>query len=272
MNYAVIGHTEWLTFARVDHLPVSGEILTAGESWSEAGGGGATAAAQLKRLGAEVGFFTALSGDYLGVRAGEQLRALGLKVHAAPWPGPQTSAFTYLEPNGERTITVIHRGPRPLAQHPLPWDALAGVRGVYFVKGDAEALRRARTAKVVVATARILPTLVEAGVQLDAVVHSAHDAGEVYRDGDLVPAPKLVVSTEGREGGTWQLATGEHGRYPPAPLAGPVVDTYGAGDSFAAGLTFGLGEGLPLAEALAVAARAGASALGRRGALGGAGN
>lgn len=268
MNYAVVGHCEWVTFARVPHLPTSGEILTAEECWSEAAGGGAVSAAQLRRLAGEVDFFTALSADPLGQQARAQLTQLGLTLHAVTWPGPQTSALVYLEPNGERTITVMNRGPRPLAEHPLPWDALAGARGVYFVKGDAEALRLARKAKVVVATARILPTLMEAGVPLDAVVHSARDAGEAYRDGALSPPPKLVVATEGHDGGTWRLHTGEHGRFAAAALGGPEVDAYGAGDSFAAGLTFGLGEGLPLAETLKVAARCGADALLRRGAHG----
>ena len=268
MNYAVIGHTEWVTFARVERLPLSGEIATAQESWSEAAGGGAVAAAQLARLGAGVGFFTALGEDDAGKRARTQLEQLGLELHAARWPGPQTAAFTFIEASGERTITVMHRGARPVGADPLPWDALAGTRGVYFVKADAEALRRARSARVVVATARILPTLVEAGVQLDALVHSARDAGERYRRGDLYPVPRVVVSTEGREGGTWQLDTGEQGRFRATDLPGPIVDTYGAGDSFAAGLTLGLGEGLPLQEALAVAARSGADALLRRGAHG----
>ena len=64
------------------------------------------------------------------------------------------------------------------------------------------------------------------------------------------------------------MATGEHGRFPAVPLPGPIIDTYGAGDSFAGGLTFGLGEGLPLQEALAIAARCGSQALLRRGAHG----
>jgi ribokinase len=51
-------------------------------------------------------------------------------------------------------------------------------------------------------------------------------------------------------------------------VAGPVQDTYGAGDSFAAGLTYGLGEGLAVEEAIALGARTGAAALARRGAHG----
>jgi len=58
---------------------------------------------------------------------------------------------------------------------------------------------------------------------------------------------------------------GEVGNYPPAPLPGPLIDAYGAGDSFAAGLTFALGAGYATKEALALAARCGAACMTGRG-------
>jgi ribokinase len=48
-------------------------------------------------------------------------------------------------------------------------------------------------------------------------------------------------------------------------LPGPVVDTYGAGDSFAAGLTYALGAGKLGEEAVAFAARCGAAVVTGRG-------
>ena len=53
--------------------------------------------------------------------------------------------------------------------------------------------------------------------------------------------PALIVRTEGRRGGRYETADGRSGRYEAVAPPGPVVDTYGAGDSFAAGLTFALG-------------------------------
>ena len=50
-----------------------------------------------------------------------------------------------------------------------------------------------------------------------------------------------------------------------APLPGPRVDSYGAGDSFAAGLTYGLAEGRSPAEAATLGARCGAACLTGRG-------
>ncbi len=132
---------------------------------------------------------------------------------------------------------------------------------MYFTGGDADALRAARAARVLVATARELPTIREAGVELDALVHSANDPGEAY-DGALGPPPRLVVSTEGVAGG--RLEPG--GRYEATPLPGPLADSYGAGDAFAAGLTFALGEGRSPADAAAFAATVAAEQLTRRGA------
>ena len=60
---AVVGPVEWMEFARVPRLPVSGDIVHATESWVEAGGGGAVAAVQLAKLGGGSDFFTALGYD-----------------------------------------------------------------------------------------------------------------------------------------------------------------------------------------------------------------
>ena len=50
-------------------------------------------------------------------------------------------------------------------------------------------------------------------------------------------------------------------------MPGPVVDTYGAGDTFVAGVLFGLASGWPLSRTLAHAAERAAEALTWRGAL-----
>jgi ribokinase len=114
---------------------------------------------------------------------------------------------------------------------------------------------------VLVATPRGLDTLSEAHVELDALVSSGRDPGELYREGDLDPVPKIVVRTLGATGGEWETASGERGRWDPAPLPGPVRDAYGAGDSFAAGLTYGLGAGYEIDKAVELAARCGAACM-----------
>ena len=266
MRTAVVGHVEWVEFARVVRVPPPGAIVQASDWWAEAAGGGGVASAELARLAGACTLYTALGSDDLGDAALAQLDALGVRVEASRPAEPQRRGFTFVDAAGERTITIIGEKHVPRGRDPLPWNELAGADGVYFVSGDADAARAARRARALVATARSLPVLQEAGIELDALVRSARDPSERYERGDLEPAPKLAVSTDGSRGGAWETADGRAGRYPAAPLAGPIVDAYGAGDSFAAGLTYALARGDDVEPALAFAAARAAAALGRRGA------
>ena len=259
-----MGHVEWVEFARVERMPVAGEIVHAAESWEEPGGGGSVAAVQLAKLAGECTFFTALGDDELGHRSKERLERLGVRVEAPFRDEPQRRAFVHTDAAGERTITVIGDRLGPRGDDPLPWDELAHADAVYLTAGDAETVRRARAARTLVSTPRGIEALAEAGVELDALVASGSDAGERYEPGDLDPAPRVVVRTAGAAGGEWERG-GSSGRYEAAPLPGPVRDTYGAGDSFAAGLTHGLGAGMELGDALVLAARCGAACITGRG-------
>ena len=265
---AVVGHVEWVEFARVPRLPAPGEIVHATESWQEAGGGGAVAAVQLAKLARAVDFFTALADDELGRRAREQLEAQGVTVHAARRPAPQRRAFVHLDADRERTITVLGERIAPRGDDPLPWERLEQADGVYFTGGDPDALRHARRARRLVATPRAAETLLAAGVRLDALVRSGKDPGERFDPASLRPPPDLVVATGGKEGGRWAAHEGETGTYKAAELPGPPRDSYGAGDSFAAGLAFGLGDDRGVEGALAIAARCGAWKMAGRAAYG----
>jgi len=265
MRAVVIGHVEWIEFARVERVPVAGEIVHALEAWEEPGGGGSVAAVQLAKLAGEATFFTALGDDPLGHRAHRELGALGVSVESGFRPTPQRRGFTFVDAAGERTITVMGERMGPNGSDPLPWGLLEGADTVYFTAGDDEALRRARRARILVATARILPQLIRAGVPLDALIGSGGDRAERYAPGDLDPPPALAVWTDGRAGGRYRTADGVEGAYPAAAVLGPVVDAYGCGDSFAAGLAFALGSRRPVEEALAFAAACGAACLTGRG-------
>jgi ribokinase len=267
VRFAVVGHVEWVEFVRVEHVPEPGSIVTANEVWGEPAGGGAVAAVRLARLAGDALFLTALGDDELGHRSLRVLRELGVRAEAAFRDEQQRRAFTYVDAAGERTITLLSHKLVPRADDPLPWDELAGCDGVYFTGGDVEAVRRARRARVLVATARELATLREAAVRLDVLVRSTRDEAELYTPGALEPPPAVVVSTEAKDGGMYETEHGK-GRFEASPLPGALADTYGAGDSFAAGLTYALGRGDPLEEALAFAAAQGAEAMTRRGAHG----
>jgi ribokinase len=259
MRAAVVGHVEWIEFGRVDHVPAPGEIVHVSETWQEPAGGGAVAAVQLAKLAGEATLYTALGDDEVGHRAKAGLEALGLRVEAVFRPEPQRRGYVHIDANGERTITVIGSRLGPEGDDPLPWGDLAGVDAVYFTAGDAGAVREARRARTLVATARGLEVLIETGVQLDALVASSRDPGERFELGDLEPVPKHVIRTAGAAGGEWEIpATGECGRWEASAPPGPVSDFYGCGDSFAAGLTYGLGAGMPVADATALGASCGA--------------
>jgi ribokinase len=261
VRVAVVGHVEWVEFVHVERVPHQGEIVQGHDAWEAAAGGGADAAVQLSKLAGGATLFTALGDDEYGHRAMEELTARGLKVEAAWRSQPQRRAVCFLDDAGERTITLL--GPKlvPHRDDPLPWDELEHVDGVYFTGGDVAALHAARGARVVVATARELPTLREARLPLDVVVASARDEGEQYEPGQLEPPPRFVVRTEGARGGTVEPG----GSFPAAELTGPLVDAYGAGDAFAAGLTYGLASGQAIDGALGLAARCGAAVLMGRG-------
>jgi ribokinase len=261
MEVAVVGHVEWIEFLRVRAVPAAGSISRASARWEEPAGGGAVAAVQLARLAGRAGLYTALAADHAGGESARLLGERGVAVHAARAPGAQRRGVVFLDDAAERTITVVGDRQDPSGADPLPWPALGACDGVFFCAGDAEALRAARAARVLVATPRAGRALVEAGVEVDVLVHSAGDPGEVVPDGTR----GLVVSTEGAAGGRWRAADGREGRFAAAPVPGPPADAYGCGDAFAAGLTYGLCAWGDLERALGLAARCGAAVLTGRG-------
>jgi len=217
-------------------------------------------------LNGSVELYTALGDDELGRRAYEELTRLGVTVHAAPPHGPQRRAFTYVDGEGERTITVLGRKLVPSGEDgSLPWEQLARCDAVYFVSGDVAAVRAARRARMLVATSRELATLRRAAEELDVLVGSGEDPGERFEPGGLEPPPRVVITTAGALGG-W-IRPG--GPFRAVPLPGPMLDAYGCGDCFAAGLTFALAEGRPVDEAVQLGARCGAAVLTGRGAYAG---
>lgn len=263
MRTAVVGHIEWVELIRVPRVPRAGEIVHGDPWWEGPAGGGAAAAVQLMKLAGTSALYTALGDDALGHRAKAELEGMGLEVHAAFRDEPTRRASVLIDDQGERTITVIGSRLEPRIDDLLPWDEVSLMDAVYVTAADAGAVRRARDARVLVATSRVLERLREAGVQLDALVGSASDPGESFGRGDLVPHPSAVFLTEGGRGGRFQV-DGEWKRYE-AVAVDKVVDRYGAGDAFAAGITYALGIGMGAGDAADLAAACGSAVLGGRG-------
>jgi ribokinase len=258
MRTSVVGHIEWIEFGHVERVPRAGDIVHATDPWEEPGGGGAVSAVQLARLAGDCTLFTALGDDERGAWSRRRLEELGVRVEAAIRDEPTRRAVVFVDASGERTITTLGRRLEPTTSDDLPWDELERMEAVYFTAGDEAVLRASRRAKVLVATSRVSDVLVEADVRLDAVVGSGNDPSEAFDPGKLSHTPALVVRTDSVRGGRYETRDRGTGTYEPVQPPGPVIDTYGAGDSFAAGLTFALGSALPVENALALAARCGA--------------
>src|SRR6187397_1035136 len=196
MRAAVVGHVEWIRFARVDRIPATGQIAHAFDDWQQAGGGGGVAAVQLALLADEAHLFTVLGNDELGRRAREELESRGVVVHAVPDERPQRWAFTQVDDHGERTITTVGPKLRPRGHdEQLPWHELASMDAVFFVAGDVDALVHARRARVLTATSRELEVLRRGGVELDALIGSGEDDAERYRPGELDPEARTRPPT-----------------------------------------------------------------------------
>ena len=248
--------------ADVSALPGPGEILHLDAPRVFAGGGGAMAFRQLARSDAEVHFFTAVGHDDCAREVAAELSALPGQLHAAHRAQSQVRAVVLVPPTGDRTIVVIGRPLHPEARDPLPYELLTRCEGVYFTAEEPELLRLARTAKVLVATARRRVALDRAGIAPDVIVGSASDPRERSSLRDYSPAPRAVVMTEGARGGTIETSEGVV-RFQPAVIK-PPGPSYGAGDSFAAALTYFLAAGRPVHEAATRASAFGAAVIGAR--------
>ena len=258
---AVVGHVEWVRFARVAHIPSPGEIIHADDVFDEPAGGGGVAAVQLARLAGRATLVTAFGDDEIEGRAVRRLGELGVDVWSVTRDGATRTAVSLVDDSRERTITTF--GERLHAcgtDVQIDWGALSEMDAIYFTAGDLGALQAARGARVLVASSRTGDALGQ-GVPLDALVFSGEDSFERHAAEQARAEAELMVSTAGAHGGSYTTRSGESGSWASTPLPGDPVDSYGCGDSFAAGLTYALGAGLAIGEALTLAARCGATCL-----------
>ena len=262
----MVGHIEWVDFIPVARLPRPGDVQHARRAFARAAGGGGVVAAVLADLGGEVDFFCALGRDAHGQAAVAQLSERGVKVHAA-WreDQPTRRAVTMLDDAGERTIVTIGERLEPRGEDPLPWEALAAARAVYFTAGDPAAFAGARRARTLVASPRGRRAIEQAdGRPVDALIFSAGDRDEAEWARRLQDHCRLMVETRGASGGVWWGES--EGSWEPVAPPGPPRDSYGCGDSFAAGFTFALARGDGASGAAELGARCGARCVSREGA------
>ncbi|MCB4406388.1 ribokinase [Synechococcus sp. MU1642] len=266
LRLAVVGHVEWMEFLAVDQLPHPGTIGHALRTLQEPAGGGSVVAVQMARLQQQpVHFFTAIGRDSVGEACVKRLEDLGLVVHVAWREAPTRRGISLVDGEGDRAITVIGERLTPSLDDDLPWEALGECDGLFVTAADVPLLKACRAAAVMAATPRVrLPVLQKAGVSIDALIGSGLDPGEMVDLDQLNPAPHTMIRTEGAAGGLSLPG----GRYEPAPLPGPIVESYGCGDSFAAGVVTGLAARWTLANAIALGAQCGAACATRFGPYG----
>jgi len=180
-------------------------------------------------------------------------------VHASWRPTATRTVFTLLEDDGERTIVTVGERLAPAGDDDLDWGQLERADGVYVTAGDRGAVRRARSARVLVASPRVREGLSDGDLAIDALVFSASDEHEREWAETLQDRTQLMVATAGGEGGRWWGKS--RGRWPAAALPAERRDDYGCGDAFAAGFTYGLAQGRPVLEAAEIGARCGARML-----------
>src|SRR5919204_6700857 len=152
MRTAVVGHTEWIEFGHVDHVPKPGDIVHATGAWEEPGGGGAVASVQLARLAGSCTFFTALGNDERADWTRRELGRRDVRVEAVVRKESSRRAVVFVDRNGERTITTLGRRLEPVMSDPLPWDEIEETDAVYFTAGGVAAPPKPPRARAPLAT------------------------------------------------------------------------------------------------------------------------
>ena len=263
---AVIGHIDWVEFLAVDRWPQPGSISHAERRLEEPAGAGAVIAVQLAQLlDRPVHFFTALGRDPVGEACVQRLQERGVEVHVAWRDGPTRRGISLVDGGGDRGITVIGDRLTPVLSDPLSWDVLRQCDGAFITAADAALVQAARAVPVLAATPRVsLAVLQSAGVQIDVLIGSGLDPAEVLPPGALQPEPRFQISTEGAAGGFIRPGN----RYSASALPGPLIETYGCGDSFAAGVFAGVAAQWPLEKAIQLGCELGAACATRFGPYG----
>ena len=257
LKLAVIGHVEWVTFLKVDQLPLAGEISHAKDCFEEAAGGAAVAAVQMARLINEpVDLITSLGNDNYGEKCYERLTKLGLNLKVAWREKPTRKGISLISKDGERAITVIGERLQPIASDNLPWGDMKNYDGIFVTATDKEGIRLARGAKFLSATPRTgEQTLTHSKVKINALIGSGLDPGEKINLKGLVPKPDIYISTRGKSGGT---IFPENIKYKSIKPSSKEIDTYGCGDCFAGAVTTALSAKLNLEQAIKMGAYCGA--------------
>ena len=238
LNFAVVGHVEWINFLKVDQFPKPGVISHSKNALEYPAGGASIISKTLSDLTLnQIHFFTALGNDDYGNKCFEILSNMGIKLHVAWRHKPTRRGFSLIDSQGERAITVIGERLAPNHKDDLEWNILKKMDGIFITASDSEIFKMARSAPILCTTPRVgLNIINKSNVFLDGLIGSNHDPGEVFSFSELSVKPKYTIKTEGENGGIVYPG----GRYKALKNKKLKIDSYGCGDSFAAGILYGL--------------------------------
>tara|TARA_Y100000589_G_scaffold303608_1_gene316136 strand:+ start:1578 stop:2453 length:876 start_codon:yes stop_codon:yes gene_type:complete len=238
LKFAVVGHVEWITFLEVNDFPKAGLITHSKRSFEMPAGGGGVIAKTLREMTtSDVHLFTSLGKDFYGNETKKVYEKMGIQLHVAWRNSPTRKGFSLVDNLGERSITIIGDRLAPSSKDNLNWHLLKEMDGIFITAGDEEIFKKSRLCPTLCTTPRAdIKIINNSKVLLDALIGSNLDPDENFSLSDLTNIPKLIIKTEGKDGGL--IIPG--GRFKAIDNKHPIVDSYGCGDSFAAGIIFGL--------------------------------
>ncbi len=187
LNFAVVGHVEWMNFLKVDQLPKPGVISHSEKSIEYPAGGGSVIAKTLSELtNNQVHFFTSLGNDYYGEQSFKILSNYGIRLHVAWRDKPTRKGFSLIDSNGERSITVIGERLAPTYKDKLDWNLFEKMDGIFITASDSEIFKKARIADSLCTTPRVGINIInKSNVFLDGLIGSNLDPGEVFSLSDI---------------------------------------------------------------------------------------
>ena len=182
LNFAVVGHVEWMNFLKVDQLPKPGIISHSEISFEYPAGGGSVIAKTLSELTTNrVHFFTSLGNDSYGEKCFNILSDMGINLHVAWRDKPTRRGFSLIDSGGERSITVIGERLAPNYKDNLDWNIFKKMDGIFITASDSEIFKKARIAGILCTTPRVgLNTINISNVFLDGLIGSNLDPGEAF--------------------------------------------------------------------------------------------
>lgn len=238
------GDVSFDTTVLVDHAPDPDEKVVASGMVEDCGGVVANAAVACRLAGQRSEFLCAIGDDPAAGICRARLTARGVTLRDTPVSGPASRAIITLDTGGEKRL-VLARG---LSMYPpvascdnVDLDGVAWIHtALYDVEAATALIGRCRSAGVPWSI-DLEPATIESGLSLpclrgaETVFVNARAAALLGGSPETVlfeAGVRAVVLTGGPDGAQWCGPT-ERNVVAVPPLAGPVVDSTGAGDCLA---------------------------------------